>query len=184
MDLANGLPRVALILAGSLLQRHGQQPNPPKLIQLKTWEQVKAEWQVRRLDFLGTDSTSSTRRQLDLFKAKELTRGHNPVLCVKENGLVFLGEYDITREINHKDHEVLGCLYKHRDEVCAKETLTKEAWSGEESEGVSDQAIAAAMARLRGVLRKHSPSIEYIETVKGCGYRLHFGGFRVDKRGA
>jgi hypothetical protein len=168
VNLSEGLPRVALILANMLLQRHCQRPNPSELIALKTWEQVKAAWTVRRSDFVGKETTE-TPVSADV-----------PVLQVEESGNVRLGESDITSEINPKEYRVLACLYQHRNGICTKETLIQEAWTGDQREGVSDQAIAASVARLRGTLRKLAPNAEYIETFKSIGYRLHPKGSKSE----
>lgn len=181
VKLAGG-PRVALMLASSLLQRHCQQPHPGELISFETWKQIESSWEIRRLDFGGQEGASDTQGgQSNSYVIQGLITGVDPVLSVAETGLVVLGKREITKKINPRDHKVLACLYKHRNDICPKETLIKEAWPGESPEGVSDQTIAAAMARLRGVLRDQSPNSEYIETIKGRGYRLHPGGFRVDK---
>ena len=169
--LAEGLPRVTLILASALLQHHCQRPSPPELIALKTWEQVKAEWQTRRSDYLGKDGIPLVQHRA--------TESGAPILQIKEGGVVRLGESDITGEINPKEYRVLACLYKHRDEICTKDMLIQEAWPGDQRDGVSDQAIAASVARLRGVLREFSPGAEYIQTIKTFGYRLYTHGFRV-----
>jgi len=168
VNLSEGLPRVALILANMLLQRHCQRPNPPELIALKAWEQVKAEWTTRRSDFVGKETTE-TPVSADV-----------PVLLVEESGIVRLGESDITSEINPKEYRVLACLYQHRDGICTKDMLSQGAWMGDQREGVSDQAIAASVARLRGVLRKLVPNVEYIETFKSIGYRLYPDGFKME----
>lgn len=182
VNLAGGLPRVALILANTLLQHHVQQPNPPELIQLTTWEQVKAEWQVRRQDFLGRERTSVVQYQApESARLVTLASADAPVLEIDKGGVVHLGESDITSKFNPKEYRVLACLYHHRDEICTKDTLIQEAWPGDDPEGVSDQSIAASVARLRAVLRKLSSNTDYLETVKTIGYRLHPQGLKGEK---
>jgi hypothetical protein len=179
VNLAGGLPRVTLILASMLLQRHCQQSDPPELIQLKSWEQVKAEWQVRHQDFLVRGRTSAVPHQA-LQSAMHVTLASIDVsvLEIDNGGVIRLGDIDITSEFNPKEYRVLVCLYQHRDGICTKNTLIQEAWPGDHREGVSDQSIAASVARLRGVLKKHSPNTDYIETVKTIGYRLYPQGLK------
>ncbi len=73
---------------------------------------------------------------------------------------------------------MLACLFRHQDGVCTKDVLIEEAWPEDEQAGVSDYAITASIARLRGALEKASPNVDYIETIRGRGYRLHPAGFR------
>jgi len=178
-DLAGGSPRAALILADMLLQGHCQQPNPPQLIALATWGEVKAKWLARRDDFVAEENYATA-----LDKRRRVARfADYAVLCVEdEKHIVRLGEYDITSEIPPQDYRVLACLYRHQDMVCTKDLLVEEAWPQAEKQGVADQAIAASIARLRHTLRKFSQDAEHIQTIKGHGYRLHPHGFKDDLR--
>ena len=97
-----------------------------------------------------------------------------PALYVEEEKhLVWLGKNDITREINPHDRNVLICLYRNHDRICTKDLLITEAWPDFEASGVSDQAVAASIARLRRTLKQCGPGVVYIETFRGRGYRLH-----------
>jgi len=176
-DLAGGSPRAALILADMLLQGHCQQPNPPELIALATWGEVKAKWLARRDDFVAEENYATA-----LDKRRRVARfADYAVLCVEdEKHIVRLGEYDITSEIPPQDYRVLACLYRHQDMVCTKDLLVEEAWPQAEKQGVADQAIAASIARLRRVFRKYSQDAEYIQTIRGRGYRLHPDGLKDD----
>jgi hypothetical protein len=197
--LAEGSPRASLILANMLVQSHGQQSNPPDLITLKTWEQVKAGWQVHRDDFVMEGRGPDVQpKAAELVSPSGPAAPVYPVLRVdEEKCLIWLGERDITNRIKPQDYRVLVCLYEHLGAVCSKDLLAQEAWLGigeeldEEEEidkerkkeeeikreGVSDQAIAASIARLRRTLGQSSPDQGYIETVRGRGYRLHPEGF-------
>jgi len=176
-NLAGGSPRAALILAEMLLQSHCQQLNPPDLIALETWRQVETQWLARRDDFAVEESyvTATNRRP------QEAQRIDCPILYIEvEKHIVQLGKYDITSKIPPQDYRVLICLYRHWDKVCAKDLLVQEAWPQDEKQGVADQAIAASVARLRRVFRKYSQDVEYIQTIKGHGYRLYRDGIKDD----
>lgn len=97
----------------------------------------------------------------------------------EEKGLVWLGDLEIRSKIKPQDYLVLTCLYRHQGEVCDKDLLVWEAWPEDERGGVSDQAIAASIARLRRALGQPSPKEGYIETVRRSGYRLYPEGFEV-----
>jgi DNA-binding winged helix-turn-helix (wHTH) protein len=183
VTLAEGLPRAALLLAGTLLQYHCEQLNPPERIPLKTWERVKTNWPTLRGNFAMEVEEQSTLAQLEetgLVATSASFESDSPALRVEEEkGLVWLGENDITNEIGLKEYRVLACLYRHRDGLCTKDTLVQEAWPEDEEGGITDQAITQSIKRLRQILRQFSPkNIEYIETIRGRGYRLHPDGLK------
>jgi len=187
--LAHGLPRAALILADMLLESHCQQPRPPELIALETWEQVKEKWRDHRVDFVTEERSPDAQlpKAAEPIPSPALGESDHPVLRIEERkGLVWLGEREIRSKINPKDYSVLVCLYRHKSVVCSKDLIAQEAWPEEETEGISDQTIAASIARLRKVLRQLAPDKDYIETVRGKrrtegGYRLHPEGFETFK---
>ncbi len=183
VSLAQGLPRATLILAGRLLQCHCEQLDPPELISLKTWEQVKAWWSIHRTDFFTEKQPvlmQSERVEITATLAS-VVPGDRGLRVEQEMGLVWLDDRDITSEINPREYEVLACLYRHRDRVCTKDILIQEAWPEYEEWAGSDQAITQSIKRLRDVLRKYSSDMEYIETIRGRGYRLYPGGFKTRK---
>ena len=172
--LATGSPRAALILGNMLLQSHCQQPNPLELIALETWRQVKTQWPAHREDFVMEEGYTTDVRP------EGARPGDAPVLRIEEERhLVWLGSHDITSEIGLQDYRVLVCLYQYQDRVCTKDLLVETAWPQATKEGVADQAIAASIARLRRMLRQYAQGVEYIETIRGHGYRLHPGGIEA-----
>jgi DNA-binding response OmpR family regulator len=186
--LAHSLPRAALRLADALLRSHASQGSVPERIELHTWERVKRSWRERRADFaLGvpTPKPSNLDAQSTITSATELTQPQLLHLDL-DKGLVWLGRHEIRKEIKPQDYAVLACLWEHRDGVSSKDLIAREAWPADASEGVSDQAIAAAIARLRRVLERHAAEWEYIETVRSRkreqgGYRLYPKGQRKGK---
>jgi DNA-binding response OmpR family regulator len=56
-----------------------------------------------------------------------------------------------------------------RDEVIAA------VWPDDEPHGISDEAIDALVRRIRLRLRKLDPDHEYLETVRGYGFKLDPG---------
>jgi hypothetical protein len=175
--LAGGSPRAVLILANRLLQSHCQQPDPPELIALETWRQVESMWLARRDDFVAEESHVTA---MDV-RPRVARFADYPILCVEEEKhIVRLGKYDITSKIPPQDYRVLVCLYRHQDKVCIKDLLVEEAWPKAEKQGVTDQAIAASIARLRRVFREYHQDAEYIQTIRGHGYRLYPDGTKDD----
>jgi len=182
-ELAGGLPRGALILADTLLRVHCEQPGPPERIAPEIWEAVKARWPALRAEMLETQPSGPLPEQVSAAeKAQpplrpEPSLSEWPALVVDEKaGCVWLGEHEITQEVRAQDFRVLACLYRNQNAVCSKDLLVEQAWP-DALGGVSDQAIAASIARLRRNLGQSSPYKGYIETVTGRGYRLHPKGF-------
>lgn len=173
VSLAGGLPRAALALADLLLRTHCQAPVPAEQIAPETWEAVKKAWETRKADFLnpGQPPRSALPQSAPVVAW--------PVLFVEERTQrVWVGKTEITSKITAQEFRVLLCLYRHADSICAQGLLVEEAWPEVKyGEGVTDQAIAATISRLRKQLGQPSPERGYIETVKGRGYRLHPQGF-------
>lgn len=200
--LAGSRPRAALILASLLLEAHCQTPAPPEQIRLASWEQAKERWRSEYKELAGVEPSCSTpaERPLELAPAAP---GTASLRVDEDKGLVWLGEREIRQKIKPQDYAVLSYLYRHHSQVCQKSAIAEEAWpEARSSEGISDAAIAASIARLRKVLKSLAPAANYIETIKGRrddrpasqkarpagdellnegGYRLHPAGFTVDK---
>ena len=180
--LAEGLPRVALVLADLLLRTHCETPEPAEQIAPPTWKEVQSRWTILRADFLGSDVVIASEVEAEVSATSPGTKAapvsRPPLILDEAAGRVWLGSSEITREINAQDFLVLASLYRNQGNVCGKELLIAEAWP-DVQDGVSDQAIAAAIARLRKNLRHTSPQNGYIETVTGRGYRVHPHGFTV-----
>jgi hypothetical protein len=170
------LPRNALILADKLLRYHCRQPNPTEQITLKIWKEAKIWW----LQTHGKEEKSPHEKHNGkLDDAALIEEPSHPLLRVEpEKGFVWVGKDEIRSQIKAKEYSLLLCLYRHNPEFCTKEMIAEEAWpEALSSKGVSDQAIAASIARLRKALRKKAPNSDYIETAKGAsrvegGYRL------------
>lgn len=179
--LAGELPRAALILADMLLRAHCEQSGPPERIAPETWERVKVKWPALHAELLAPQPSVPSPEQAPVKEQPVLeptpSPSEWPVLVVDETtGRVWLGEREITREIRAQDFRVLVCLYRNRNAVCTKDLLVEQAWPDAQG-GVSDQAIAASIARLRKNLGQSNAYSGYIETVTGRGYRLHPKGF-------
>ncbi|MGC8781151.1 MAG: winged helix-turn-helix domain-containing protein [Anaerolineae bacterium] len=173
VSLAGGLPRAALALADLLLRTHCRAAEPTDQIGLATWEEVREAWKTRRADFLGTDRPQEPATPTPAPVAVW------PALFVDEKTRrVWVGETEITAQITALELRVLLCLYRHADRICDKDLLIQEAWpDAQDGEGVSDQAIAATISRLRKQLGQPTPERGYIETIRGRGHRLHPQGF-------
>jgi DNA-binding response OmpR family regulator len=161
VHLADGSPRTALRLASSLLHAHCRQielqdfgatdahdqvqaSQDVALFAKETWEQVKRAWSAEHgFPVLRVDETQKT---------------------------VHLDQNEITSDFSRQVLLVLESLYHHRDQVCEKDALIEEAWEGGLA---SDEMLAQSIRRLRRTLEEYVPNAEYVETVRGIGYRLY-----------
>ena len=183
VSLAGSLPRAALHLANALLMAHVRQASPPERIAGRTWERVKKQWETEYINYgLGAAVPAASGTDVQPAAPPTTQAAGAPLLHLDlEKGLVWVGRQEIRKETNPQDFAVLLCLWKNQDGITTKDRIAREAWSEEASEGVSDQAIAAAIARLRRVLNEHAPGREYIETVRSS--RREQGGYRLHPRG-
>lgn len=78
---------------------------------------------------------------------------------------VFLGEEELS--LSKKEFELLELLATHEDIVLSRETIIEKVW-GYDYEG-DLRTIDTSIKRLR---EKLGPAAEYIETVRGFGYRF------------
>jgi len=163
------------------LRAHCETPDPAEQIAPETWNEVRSQWATLRADFLEADEAvdPAPKPAASVIPpgAGDARISRPPLTLDAATGRVQLGEREITSEINAQDFQVLACLFKNRGSICSKDLLVKEAWPDAKDGGVSDQAIAASIARLRKNLGHTSPQSGYIETVTGRGYRLHSQGF-------
>jgi pSer/pThr/pTyr-binding forkhead associated (FHA) protein len=56
--------------------------------------------------------------------------------------------------------------------LVTREDVIGTVWPGEDTEGITDQAIDALVRRLRDRLKEVDPDREYILTIRGHGFRL------------
>lgn len=67
---------------------------------------------------------------------------------------------------------LLRLLDESQSEVVSRAKIVAEVWADAAADGVSDEAVAALIKRLRARLREGPLQTEYIDVVKGRGIRL------------
>ncbi|MEW5872804.1 MAG: winged helix-turn-helix domain-containing protein [Chloroflexota bacterium] len=173
VELSTISPRATLTLANMLFQEHARQPGLPERISLATWNEVKKQWEQRGLDFSSNVTLADARENLPGDSPHDV-EPEPPTLRI-ERGFVWLGDQEIRNQINPQDYSVLACLYKYQPNICTKDLIAKEAWGT--SEGVSDEAIAVSIRRLRVIFKYIAPGRQYIETFRGK--KREEGGYRL-----
>ncbi len=76
-----------------------------------------------------------------------------------------------TFDLPPKEFDVLLCCAKHQGKILTKQQLYEEVW-GEEYV-YDDSNIMAIISRLRRKLEINPKNPNYIQTVKGIGYRFN-----------
>ncbi len=69
-------------------------------------------------------------------------------------------------------YRFLEMLVMRSGGLVTREDVIGTVWPGEETEGVTDQAIDALVRRLRDRLKEVDPDREFILTIRGHGFRL------------
>ncbi|MFQ5575787.1 MAG: FHA domain-containing protein [Anaerolineae bacterium] len=88
---------------------------------------------------------------------------------------VWVAGTELTPPLSLAQYKLLERLFAHRGGVVSRDEIVAAVWSGEEAEGVSEQAIDALARRLRERIAEVDPDTQYVITVRGHGFRLeHF----------
>ena len=83
--------------------------------------------------------------------------------------------HEISPPLSLAQYTLLELLYARKGGVVSRDEIVATVWSGEASEGVSEQAIDALARRLRERIAEVDAEHQYIITVRGHGFRLeHF----------
>lgn len=122
---------------------------------------------IQKFVFYSSDATMPME-DLDLSTLK--TRG-KLVLDLKSRR-VWVGSQELTPAISAAQFRLLACLYGQAGKVVARDELVQEIWQGEESAGVSDQALDALIRRLRERIAEIDKKNQYVITVRGHGIRF------------
>jgi hypothetical protein len=149
--LAEGSPRAAIWLAGKLIDLHCQASEPPHLIRATTWRSVVTEWELRG--------------RSEIFGVAKEREGFRLV-----GGRIHFQEHEIA--LPERDHALLTCLVQANGGICSRSDLKRAAWSAENPDGITDEAVTEAIRRLKGRLKEAGIDPAWIETVRGRGYRL------------
>lgn len=170
-------PRGVLQKASDLFRQHALQPEPPDRISLAAWERVYPQAAAPRTA-LEVQAPSTQADPAEIAAPPQSPATGAPLLRVeKEKVQVWLGEKDIRIKLTNQDYKTLVCLYDHKDNLCSYNTLAATAWGQTvEPTLIDNETIAAAITRIRRVLKNHGDGWNYIETRRGDrltgGYRL------------
>ena len=85
---------------------------------------------------------------------------------------VWINHQQLEPPLSAQQFKLLWILYESKGEVVTRPDLVMEVWGGDQSIGVSDQALDALIRRLRDRIAALDPEHQYISTIRGHGIRL------------
>jgi hypothetical protein len=85
---------------------------------------------------------------------------------------VWVAGKELDPPLSLAQYKLLELLFSYKGGVVSRDEIVSTVWSGEEAEGVSEQAIDALARRLRERIAEVDPDTQYIVTVRGHGFRL------------
>lgn len=77
-----------------------------------------------------------------------------------------------TEPLTALEYKLFSLLYERIDELVDKDDLIEAGWPGTQG-GVSDQALTAAMYRLRRKIEPDPKQTRFLDSLRGQGYQLH-----------
>jgi pSer/pThr/pTyr-binding forkhead associated (FHA) protein len=86
---------------------------------------------------------------------------------------VFLADKEIQPPLSVHQYRFLELLFLRGGGMVTRNDIIDHVWPGEDTTGITDQAIDALVRRLRERLKEVDSEHEYILTIRGHGFRLH-----------
>ncbi|MBN1265345.1 MAG: FHA domain-containing protein [Anaerolineales bacterium] len=120
-----------------------------------------------QLAFIGTEAT------LPLSAAGASELGISRLRMDIQARRVYVCRNEIIPPLSPSQFRFLEVIYMNPDRVVSRDEIVASVWPESESEGVSEQAIDALVRRLRERLFEVDPEINYVETVRGHGFRIN-----------
>jgi hypothetical protein len=85
---------------------------------------------------------------------------------------VLLDNNEIKPPLSVHQYRFLELLFKRGGGIATRDDIIGYVWPGEDTTGITDQAIDALVRRLRERLKEVDPDHEFILTIRGHGFRL------------
>ncbi len=89
---------------------------------------------------------------------------------------VWIDAKQVEPPLSPAQHALLFILYQEAGVALSYEQIIAHVWPGEAPEGVSKDSVNGLIKRLRARLREVQPAKEYIEALRGHGFRFVQGG--------
>jgi DNA-binding response OmpR family regulator len=83
---------------------------------------------------------------------------------------VTIGDEEV--DLSAAQYSLLLLLYQQAGKVASRRDIVQSVWSDEDGAGVTNQAMDALIRRLRESLAAIDPEHNYIQTVRGHGFKF------------
>ena len=90
-----------------------------------------------------------------------------------ENGSVWIKEQKVDPPLSIQQFTLLKCFYENMGTIVTRSEIVERVWAESSGEGISNEAIDALVRRLRYRLAEIEKNFEFIETVRGYGFRFN-----------
>ncbi len=94
------------------------------------------------------------------------------VFIDKKSNVVWVGDKKIDPPLSLQQYMLLVCLYEHTGSIVSRMDIVSQVWADSSGAGISNEAIDALVRRLRYRLAEYDAETEFIETVRGYGFRF------------
>ncbi len=120
-----------------------------------------------QLAFVGTEAT------LPLSSATASEIGITRLRMDSQARRIYIQGKELMPPLSPSQFRFLEILYRNSDRVISREEIVDAVWPDSDGEGVSEQAIDALVRRLRERLAELDTENNYVETVRGHGFRIN-----------
>ncbi len=135
---------------------------------------------------MGRDAICLADGDLIVFAGSVTARFHDPaatpiaprigrlvgVWIDEDSDAVWVDATRIEPPLSARQLALLKLLDGNANEVVSRAAIVADVWADVAADGVSDEAVAALVKRLRSRLREGPQGTEYVDVVKGRGVRL------------
>jgi DNA-binding response OmpR family regulator len=119
-----------------------------------------------KLLYVGSEAT------MPLTLEDEGRVGHGRVSVDRQAHRIWVAGRELDPPLSPPQYRLLELLVSRAGQVVSRDEIVMLVWEGNESEGISEQAIDALVRRLRDRLAEADPGHSYVTTVRGHGFRL------------
>ena len=90
----------------------------------------------------------------------------------RDNNTVWIKDKKIDPPLSVQQYSLLIMLYENEGSIVSRNEITARVWEESSGAGISNEAIDALVRRLRYRLAEYEPDIDFIETLRGYGFRF------------
>lgn len=109
----------------------------------------------------------------DYVKEKSSSLGKNQQIQINEMGEIVKGDMNFSDRLTALEFKLLKFLFDNKDRIIEKEEIINAVWGDQKTVlGVTDQALDQLIFRLRKKIEDNPNQPQYIQTIKGRGFKF------------